>query len=61
VSEEELDQELAHAGEHSGESAQALRARLTKEGTLDTMRSKLRNGKTLEWLHRTARIETAPK
>jgi len=61
VSEEELDQELAHAGEHSGESAQALRARLTKEGTLDTMRSKLQNEKTLEWLHRTARIETASK
>jgi len=61
VSEEELDQELAHAGEHSGESAQALRARLTKEGTLDTMRSKLRGEKVLDWLHRTARIETAAK
>jgi trigger factor len=61
VTEEELDQELAHAGEHSGESAQALRARLTKEGSLDTMKSKLRNEKTLEWLHRTARIETASK
>ena len=61
VSEEELDLELAHAGEHSGESAQALRARLTKEGTLDTMRSKLRNEKTLEWLHRAARIETASR
>jgi len=61
VTDEELEKELAHAGEHSGESAQALRARLTKEGTLDTMRSKLRGEKVLEWLHRTARIETAAK
>ena len=61
VTEEELDKELAHAGEHSGESVQALRARLTKEGTLDTMRSKLRGEKVLDWLHRTARIETASK
>jgi trigger factor len=61
VTEEELEQELARAGEHSAESAQALRARLTKEGTLDTMKSKLRNEKILEWLHRTARIQTASK
>jgi len=61
VSEEELEKELAHAAEHSGESAQSLRARLTKEGTLDTMKSKLRGEKVLEWLHRTARIETATK
>jgi trigger factor len=61
VTDEELEKELAHAGEHSGESAQALRARLTKEGTLDTMKSKLRGEKVLDWLHRTARIETAAK
>lgn len=61
ISEEELEKELAHAAEHSGESAQALRARLTKEGTLDRMKSKLRSAKTLEWLFRTARIETAAK
>jgi trigger factor len=58
---ETTEEELAHAGEHSGESAQALRARLTKEGTLDRMKSKLRSAKTLEWLFRTARIETAAK
>ena len=61
VSDEELDKEIAHAAEHSGESAQALRARLTKEGSLDTMKSKLQNEKTLEWLQRAARIETASK
>jgi trigger factor len=58
ASDEELESQLARAGEQSGESAQALRARLTKEGTLDTMRSKLRSDKTLDWLYRTARIET---
>jgi len=61
ATEEDLEKELAHAAEHSGESAQSLRARLTKEGTLDRMKSKLRSAKTLEWLFRTARIETAAK
>jgi trigger factor len=61
TTEEELEKELTHGAEHSGESAQALRARLTKEGALDTMKSKLRSAKTLEWLFRTARIETAAK
>src|ERR1700678_4238117 len=45
--------------EHSGESATALRARLTKQGVLDRMKSKLRSDKTIEWLYRNARIETA--
>jgi len=61
VSDEDLEKELAHAGEHSGESAQALRARLTKEGTLDTMKSKLRNEKTLQWLQSSSKITTASK
>ena len=61
VSDEEVEKELEHAAEHTGESAQALRARLTKEGTLDTMKSKLQNEKTLEWLQGAARIETASK
>ncbi len=59
VSEEELDHEVAHLAEHSGESAQAFRARLTKQGSLDRMKSKLRSDKTLEWLYRNARIQTA--
>jgi len=61
ITDEELEQELGRAAEASGESAQALRARLTKEGTLDRMKSKLRSAKTLEWLFRTARIETAAR
>lgn len=59
VSEEEFEQQMAHLAEHSGETAQAFRARLTKQGSLDRMKSKLRSDKTLEWLYRNARIQTA--
>lgn len=59
VTEEEFEQQIAHLAEHSGETAQAFRARLTKQGSLDRMKSKLRSDKTLEWLHRNARIQTA--
>jgi trigger factor len=59
VTEEEFEQQIAHLAEHSGESAQAFRARLTKQGSLDRMKSKLRSDKTLEWLYRNARIQTA--
>jgi trigger factor len=57
VTEEELEKEIAHLAEHGGESATALRARLTKQGTLDTMKSKLRSNKTIDWLYSNARIE----
>jgi trigger factor len=59
VTEEEVEKEIASLAERSGESATALRARLTKQGSLDRMKSKLRSDKTLEWLHRNARIRTA--
>lgn len=57
VSEEELNHELAHLASHGGESAEALRARLTKQGTLDRMKSKLRSDKTLDWLYQNSRIQ----
>jgi trigger factor len=59
VTEEELNRELEHAAEHSGESAEAIRARLTKQGTLDRMKAKLRSDKTLDWLAQNAKIQTA--
>jgi trigger factor len=59
VTEEEVEKEIASLAERSGESATALRARLTKQGSLDRMKSKLRSDKTLEWLHRNARIRMA--
>src|SRR5438874_1593217 len=49
---------LEHMGGHSGESAEALRARLTKQGTLDRMKAKLRSDKTLDWLAQNAKIKT---
>jgi trigger factor len=58
---EELEKEIAHMAEHRGESATALRARLTKEGTLDTMKSKLRSNKTIDWLYSNSRIEKTAK
>jgi trigger factor len=61
VADEEVDRELGELAERSGESAIALRARLTKQGTLDRIKSKLRSDKTLEWLCQSSRIRTQPK
>ncbi len=58
VGEAELERQLAALGEASGESATAVRARLTKQGALDTIKSRLRSEKTLEWLQQHARIGT---
>lgn len=61
ASDEEVEKEIVTLAERSGESATALRARLTKQGALGSMKSKLRSDKTIEWLYRTARIETTGK
>ena len=61
TTEEELEKQIAAIAERSGESATALRARLTKQGALDTMKSKLRSDKTIGWLYRNARIEKTAK
>jgi trigger factor len=58
VTEEELQHELAHLASHSGESAEAIRARLTKQGALDRMKAKLRSDKTVDWLAQNARVKT---
>jgi trigger factor len=58
VTDEEVQHELEHMASHSGESAAALEARLTKQGTLDRMKSKLRSDKTLDWLAQNSRIRT---
>src|ERR1700724_2572809 len=58
VTDEELNHELEHAATHSGESAAAIHARLTKQGTLDRMKAKLRSDKTLDWLAQNSRIRT---
>jgi trigger factor len=61
ASDEDVEKEIAMLAERSGESATALRARLTKQGAVDRMKSKLRSDKTVDWLYRTARIETVSK
>jgi trigger factor len=58
VTDAEVTHELEHMASHSGESAEAIRARLTKQGTLDRMKAKLRSDKTLDWLAQNAKIKT---
>ncbi|HEY1481089.1 MAG TPA: trigger factor [Candidatus Acidoferrum sp.] len=58
ATDEELQHELEHMGTHSGESAEAIRARLTKQGTLDRMKAKLRSDKTVDWLAQNAKVKT---
>src|ERR1700686_4759394 len=58
VAEEEVEHELQHLAGHSNESAEAIRARLTKQGTLDRIKAKLRSDKTLDWLAQNARVST---
>jgi trigger factor len=57
VTEEEVQHELEHLASHSDESAEAVRARLTKQGALDRMKAKLRSDKTLDWLAQNAQIK----
>src|ERR1700684_552943 len=61
VTDEEFEKQIEALAERSGESATALRARLTKQGALDRMKSKLRSDKTIDWLYRNTRIETTAK
>jgi trigger factor len=58
VTDEELDHEIEHMASHSGESAEAIRARLTKQGALDRMKAKLRSDKTIDWLAQNASVKT---
>jgi trigger factor len=58
VADSDLEKELQHLSGHSGESVEAIRARLTKQGALDRMKGKLRSDKTLDWLAQNSRIKT---
>jgi len=61
ATEEDVEKEIQHLAGHSGESAASLRGRLTKQGALDRMKSKLRSDKTIEWLCQQSRIQTTAK
>ena len=58
VTDEEVNHELEHLASHGDESAEAIRARLTKQGALDRMKAKLRSDKTLDWIAQNAKIKT---
>ena len=58
VNDDDLHKELEHLASHSGESAEVLEARLTKQGALDRMKAKLRSDKTVDWLAQTAKVKT---
>ena len=57
VTEDDVTRELEHMASHGDESAEAIRARLTKQGTLDRIKAKLRSDKTLDWLGQQAKIK----
>jgi trigger factor len=61
VSDADVDAELEMLAQRGGESAEALRARLTKQGSLDRMKSKLRGDRTLAWLRQNSRIQATAK
>jgi trigger factor len=58
VNEPEIEHEIEHLASHSGESAMAFRARLTKQGALDRIKAKLRSDKTLDWLAQNSHTST---
>jgi trigger factor len=61
ATDDEVEKQLEAMAAASGESATSLRARLTKQGALDRMKSKLRSDKTIEWLYQQSRIQTTAR
>jgi trigger factor len=51
VSDEELSQELESLARQSKQTSEAVRARLTRDGGLDRIRTRIRNEKTLDFLY----------
>ena len=52
VSDEELDQEVESLARQTKQTSEAVRARLTRDGGLDRIRTRLRNEKTIDLLYR---------
>jgi trigger factor len=52
VSDDELNHELEALAKQSKQTSEAVRARLTRDGGLDRIRTRIRNEKTLEFLYR---------
>lgn len=51
VSDEEFDRELESLARQSKQTSEAVRARLTRDGGLDRIRTRIRNEKTLDFLY----------
>jgi trigger factor len=51
VSNEELDHEIESLAKQSKQTPEAIRARLTRDGALDRIRTRIRNEKTLNFLY----------
>jgi trigger factor len=51
VTDEEIDREVEALAAQSKQSAEAVRARLTRDGALDRIRTRIRNEKTLDFLY----------
>ena len=58
VTDEDVEKKIEEMAQRSGESATAVRANLTRQGTLDRMKSNLRSEKTLDWLIQNSRTRT---
>jgi len=52
VGDDELNRELEALAKQSKQTSEAVRARLTRDGGLDRIRTRIRNEKTLEFLYR---------
>jgi trigger factor len=51
VSDEELDREVESLAKQTKQTAEAVRGRLTRDGGLDRIRTRIRNEKTLDFLY----------
>jgi trigger factor len=51
VSDEEVDHEIDSLAQQSKQTPEAIRARLTRDGALDRIKSRIRNEKTLNFLY----------
>jgi len=51
VDEEEVNKEIEALASQSKQTAESIRARLTRDGALDRIRNRIRNEKTLDFLY----------
>jgi trigger factor len=52
VTDEEVTQEIEALAKQMQQTAEAVRARLTRDGAVDRIRNRIRNEKTLDFLYR---------